>query len=546
MPTLSLTIGGVERSGLLRKSTLQVPDALGQRGTCRFVLDDTSGAGYHPEEGQEVVVTYDGVPVFGGTIDRCKWRVENGTTMTVSELACVDYNQIPDRHLVAATYEDMSAGDIVRDLVSTYLADEGIDVLGPVLAATGSEVGPTSYVGSAVVGSYSFGGVADGPTIEKVVFTYMTVTACLNELAQLVGFYWNIGPDKLLTFAPAEQVRAPFDISEAATTDPVSGDAVSNFRSMSVERTRDQYRNRQYLRAGTDVTDARAEVSTGDGTRMVFGTAFPIAYEPTIEVKIGAGAYTTKTVGIKGVDAMGTHDWYWNKGESEVVQDDAGTPLTSSDRVRVTYQGTFPIVIASSSQDEVEARAALEGGSGVYEAVEDDQSIDSVALAQTKAQALLRRYGSIPEQVEFETDEPGLQAGQLVYVWSPQHGVDGDYLIESADTRDIGVGEQFLRTTIRATSGERLDNWVDFFRKVIDSGRRFVLRENEKLALGRSVAEVLTMSDVLTLEQADGDAAVGIVGEAIVSFSEVGSTGVTITGSEVGTGEVGAAVTGRG
>lgn len=509
MPTIVFEIAGVDRASMLAKGTLRVADDLGGRATLRAVLNDTTGGGYHPEEGDEVVVTYDGDLIYGGSVERVKWRKVNGATLTRSEIEVVDYNQIPDRHLVARTYENMTAGDIVRDIVENDLVDEGISIAGSVLAATGSEIGPTSYIGSAVVGSFSLGGVVDGPVIERAVFNYVSAAAAFDELAQLVGFHWTIGYDKLLTFAPREQVRAPFDVTEAA----------KNFREMDVERSRSQYRNLQYLRAGVDVTDPRTETIYGDGANQTFAVAFPVYEAPTVEVSVGGGAFSAQTVGIRGVDADGSAQWYWNKGENQITQDTGDTPIAAADRLRVTYRGTFPIIIAHSEPGEIESRASTEGGSGIYEAIEEDASLDSVTLAQAKAAAMLRKYGRIPENVTFETDDPGLRAGQLVTITSAEHGVDGDYLIESVDTEDIGVGEQFMRNTVRATSGERLDNWVDFFRKVSAMNRPKTIRENEQLASGRTIADAVAFEDDLTADDAAYDDAE--IGTAIVGYAEV-------------------------
>lgn len=546
MPTLSLTIDGTERVALLRTSTLDIPNALQARGTCRFTLDDaplalTPDLGYRPAEGEQVRVTYGDVVLFAGTVDEVNWWVEAGTepALTVSDITCVDYNQIPDRHLVARSYEAMTAGAIVRDVVERDLAGEGISVVGSALQLSGSEVGPVAMVGTAQVGSIEYAGVEDGPMVDAATFAYMPASQVFHELAELVGFYWNIDHDKVLTFAPRDQRSAPFAISEAADTDPITGDARSNFRGMRVRRSRDQYRNRQFVRAGIDVTDPRTEYFKGDGAAKTYTVAFPMQTEPTVTV-----GGVAKTVGIKGLDQPGSHDWYWNKGLHELVQDDGAVALTSAETLAITYRGSFPIVIASSSQAEVDARAAIEGGTGVYEDVVDDTSIDSTEQAHDKANALLRRYGQIPESVEFETDQPGLQAGQLLPVWSPRHGLDGLYLIESANVRDVGVGSSFLRTSVKAVSGERTDTWVDFFRKVVQQGRRFVLRENERLQLGRTTVDVLGLADVLTLAQAGSEDAV--VGEAMVGGSEVTGTPVLVTGSVVGTAEVGLAVTGTG
>lgn len=496
---------------MLGIGSLRIDDQAQNRSTCNFTLRDPNGV-YTPQTGHEVLIYDDaGDLVFGGSIERPKRRrlISGGPLETT--VACVDFNQIADRHIVARTYSNTTAGEIVRDIVTNDLAGEGISVIGSTINTTGSQVG-IGEVGSAEVGTISHTGVQNGPVIDEATFVYQTAAECFSDLAELIGFYWNIGYDKLLTFAPPEQVTAPFAVAEGAG---IGGAA--NFRDMSVEESRDQYRNRQYVRAGTDVTDPRTETFKGDGNTKTFTLAFPAATEPVVEVSLSGGAFTAKTVGIGGVETG--MDWYWNKGENTITQDDAGTALTSSDVLRVNYQGSFPIIVASAGQDEINARAAIEGGSGIYEDLVDAQDLDSLDLAIEKAASLLRRYASIPASVEFETDVAGLRAGQLVHITSSEHSIDADFFIENVSSMDIGAQDRRLRTTVTAVSGERLDNWIDFFRRMVTTGRHFVLRENEALALGRTAAETVTVTDELTVTS--GAYAGAIVGTAVTGFSEV-------------------------
>ena len=261
--------------------------------------------------------------------------------------------------------------------------------------------------------------------------------------------------------------------------------------------------------------------------------------EPTVTVN-----GVTKTVGIKGVDPAGSHDWYWNSGNVQIVQDDSATPLTSTDTLAVLYQGSFPIVIGQADSVEIAARAAVEGGTGVYEEVAEDATIDSMDLAIDKAGGLLRKYGRVPRRVTFEIDHDGLKPGQLITMGAPLHEVTGQYLVETVSISDVPGRSDYMRRTITVLSGEHVDNWIDFFRKLANSGRRFSIRENERLTQGQMVVEVVQLSDVLTVAQAG--AITAVVGSAEVGYSEVGSIGVTVTGSEVGTGVVELAVVGTG
>ena len=467
---ITLTIGGVDKTSLLRVNSLQISDELNTRNTCQFSLIDTTGA-YRPTVGQEAIILDGAVRRFAGTLDESSEAVPLGTSALVVQCQCADYNQIADRHLVARVYENQTLGAIVTDIVTQDLAGEGVTTTN----------------------------VQTGPTITKATFNYRTVAQAFNDLAELTGYAWYVDYNKDLHFCARETNLAPFSLTDVS----------ANFRYMVVRKTREQYRNRQYIRAGQDITDPRTDSFKGDGKTKAFVLNFPCAKVPTVKVNTVA-----KTVGIRGLETG--KDWYWSKGEKEVTQDDAGTALASTDILDVTYQGLFPIILSSQSDGEISSRAATEGGTGIYEAIEDDQSIDSQPLATQKADGLLRRFGRIPQIVEFETDTGGLAAGQLITINVTKHGLNAQFLIDSAQAQD--VQGKFLRYRVRVLDGERIGGWIEFFQKLAQAGRKFVIRENEVLVLLRRFSDSVALADMLTVTSA----ALGLAeaGTAVVSFSE--------------------------
>lgn len=450
-----ITIGGIDKTGLYSIGSLSISDQLNARNTCSFSLSDKTGA-YRPAVGAEVIITDGATRIFAGSIDSIGEENPLGTAALTLNVECVDYNQIADRHLVARVYEtaNQTLRDIVLDIVAKDLAGEGITTVN----------------------------VQTGPVIDKAVFNYLSAAEAFNDLAELTGFAWSIDYNKDLHFFARETNLASFSIS----------DALYNCRAITVSRTREWYRNRQLIRAGQDITDSRTENFKGDGSSKTFVTGFPVAKVPTVTVNA-----VSKTVGIRGVDTG--KDWYWNKGTNEISQDDAGTALTTSDTLAVTYQGFFPIIISSQSDTEISARAAAEGGSGIYEAIEDQPDLDTVELAAEKADSLLRRYGVIPQICEIETDKAGLAAGQLLTINVAAHSITAQYLIESVEIADAGDGDR-LRYFVRALSGEAMGSWADFFRKLAAAGRKFVIRENEVLVLLRRFSDAVAFTDSMTSE----------------------------------------------
>ena len=415
----------------------------------------------------------DGVTIFGGTVDEAHEEdilLSDGRTVRKIRYIMEDYNQICDRRIVANVYTNDTMGNIIADIVTNYLTDEGITV----------------------------DNVETGPTIDKAVFNYATVASAFNEISDLTGFYWWIDSDKDLHFSSRATNAAPWSIT--AGNNP--------YMSFRVRRNRIKYRNRQYVRAGQDTTDPRTEDFVGDGTRQTFTLQYPVAAAPTITLDEDA-----QTVGILGIDTG--QQWYWNKGSYNIVQELTDGAIEENEDLAVTYTGLFPIIVQAESDTEIAARAAAENLSGIYEHVTDDPNIDDSDDALTKAQGLLRRFGSIDKIVMYKTRTAGIEPGQLQRIEVAEHDINGDYLIDRVIITLEDNGED-LRYDITALSGEAFGGWAEFFQRLALHGRRYAIRENEVLVLLRTIEDAFSLSDTVDAVQDTH-----LVGTAIVGFTMV-------------------------
>ncbi len=469
---MTLTIEGTDFTGKLLTDTLNISHQMNARSSCSFALK-LLVADTRPDVGQDILVKDDSNnKLFSGIIENITEEVPLGTYVLILQVEATDFHRLLDYRLVAEVYENATAGSIITDMVTDHLSGEGIT---------------TTHVET-------------GPTLDKVVLNYVSMTEAINLISELTGYGFYIDPDKDMHFFARETNTAPFSIT----------DAQYNCRRLTVRKTTENYRNVQYIRAGRDVTSDQTENYKGDGTNRVFTVSFPIATVPMVKVNT-----VTKTVGIRGVETG--KDWYWNKDDKQITQDSGGTVLTSSDTLSVTYKGFFPIIISSEDTAEISSRVSVEGGQGRYEAIEDDQSVDSINLAQDKAIALLRRYGRISKVIDIETDKAGLFPGQLITITVSDHNLNSQYLIESVETNYIdGVGFRF---SVKALSGESFGGWIDFFQKLATAGRRFVIRENEVLILLRQFPEILILIDTLSvnINTAFSDVGLAEVGTAEVA-----------------------------
>jgi hypothetical protein len=425
---------------------------------------------YRPTEGQSVVITEGATKRFAGFIDSVKESKVQGSPALEYEVGCVDYCSYCDRHLVFAAYESMAAGDIVKDLISTWMAGEGIT---------------DTYVQT-------------GPTLVKAVFDGVYVAEALNQLCTQTGCSWYVDFDKVLHFFERSTNAAPFNITDASAVFEVS-----------VDKSRDQYRNRQHVRGADVLSDSRTETFTGDGSRREFALSRPVGAAPTVKVNNVA-----KTVGIGSVDTG--KDWYWNEGSNTVRQDDSAAPLSASDTLSVTYRHRFPAFAVYESASEISGRQAIEGGSGVYESVTDDPSIDDSALLRAFGEALLRKFGAMPAPTKYKTDLAGLRSGQIQTIQLTPHGLNGQYLLEKVVGRDIdGI---WIRYEVLARSGEAIGGWVEFFKSLTGAGTRSV---NAQGVVRRPVmlADSVTMADSLSVTTAARESRAGY---ATVGYSEAG------------------------
>jgi hypothetical protein len=523
---IEILVGGVNVSAKrFAGSSLRWNDQVNGRGTLSITFTDAFG-GFRPIDGQELLVvrddpaqmftsdadaaqilTADGVEIltgaqrlFGGVLQEPQEYEECGTeseedgvtreAQLFFDCSAVDFSSICDRRTVTRIYEQMSVDDIVRDIVKLDLSGERI---------TTQEV-------------------ADGPVIEKAVFADVSVTEAFNDLAELTGYSWRIDQYKGLSFRPraSEVSELPFD-----------GDTMLA-GTIRVRRDRQKYRNTQIVRAGTDLTDPRTETLVGDGLRRVFPTSFPLGSEPTIEESRAGGAWVEKTVGILGVD-VGT-DWFWNAGQAQVSQADAGVVLiapttpadpTTGDRVRVTYQGTFPVKTQYQDLGEIAARRAIEGGSGIYTAVESRPQINSAASALETAVALIARYGHIGTVVNGRSRAGIFTPGQIVTVDLPRHQIRGEeMLIDSVDAEFVDeTGEVWY--TVQAMSGDPFGGWQDYFRRLLQGGRALVVgREGEILVLTRAATETVECSDAIDVDTMGPENRIGIMA---IGTGEIGA-----------------------
>jgi hypothetical protein len=192
--------------------------------------------------------------------------------------------------------------------------------------------------------------------------------------------------------------------------------------------------------------------------------------------------------------------------------------------------GLIPIAVEASDQGAIEQRAEDEGGAGVYENVVSDSSIDEDAAALDRANALLRKFARIDEQVSFELDVLSVRQGQLIEIDLPDRGVQGEYLLD--EVRFKVKDNNKLRASVNALSGEPYGSWTKYFRELKQAKQEFTIRENEKVLLQRRSGDEVSTAVTASLTQngvedfiigADGSTVGG--GDSRLGYSRIGAVG---------------------
>jgi hypothetical protein len=415
---------------LTAADTINIEDSIDERSTLSMsIIDERNRLSF--QKGQPVDV-YDGEElIFSGVIETA---VKNKNTVDmVHDIQCIDWHYLADKRIMAKAYENELAGDIIKDIISTYLADEGV----------------------------TEGTIQDGALVTEAVFNYVPITDAINAIAEKAGFLWYIDYDKRLYFMERGTTAAPFPVTNK---DMLKG-------SIQLMNGNPQYRNKQYIKGGRDITDPQTQSFKGDGVNQTFVVGYPIAKVPTVTLND-----VPQTVGIRGLEE--NKQWYWAKGDNTITQSNNGIPISTSDTLKVTYQGEFDIVVVSVNLEEIEGRKSIEeSGTGIVEDVFDDMSVTTRTAAFELADSKIRKFAKISNQLRFTTDKPGLQPGQLLHVELPDYGLNTDMLIDKVTISTECKG-QIIWYDIEAVEGPQNESWTKMFRSMATRGQAFVVREN--------------------------------------------------------------------
>jgi hypothetical protein len=473
----------------LAPGSLKISRHMNNRSTASFTLIGIGG--YSPLMNQEIIIEHSpckGVPfkrVFAGHLRDITSECEYTGRTVFHKVTCVDYNALLDKRLVFNIYDNQPVQDVVLAIVRDYLKGENI---------TTKNVDCKNLM------------------LEKAVFSYVKASKAFNDISTNTGLFWYIDFYRdLHFFLRSTQTTGSFLYPAPIQSDYCSfiKSALSNcsqgIRSadISVEKRSDQLVNHQFIIAGKDETDLLTEQFAGDGERTTFSVRYPVS-----TVKLNADkTIAPDAVKVNGVNqTIGVRDesdvyyqWYFSKGENTISQNQAETVLTSGKTLEVIYKGLKTIVRQyKDPTGSINKYKKLENTSGLYQDVEDDESIESGKYALQFAKGRVRKFAYVPVTVKFSSDSQVLEIGEVLSVKLDDYGIDikNGFVVNSVEISDLsGVLKRFKYELI---SGENLGDWQEYYRKIEFFGRQLKLREQQKLIVGDDNLEGILMTQTFT------------------------------------------------
>lgn len=370
---------------------------------------------------------------FAGVISRVL-SYEDTPNYLNHNLTIQDFTLLCDKRRVGQSFSNKTASYIINWVIDNILYQEGV----------------------------SAGTIEEGMTFDRVYFNYKTCTEVFNYIVDACpGYNWNIDKYKKIHF------RSKY--SNKCTTKIDSN--LVHYKFMP-DRSLDKYINTLYLEGGKKQTVEFTEyipTPKPDGNSKTFVLPYGLALQPTIEVKIGAGAWTIQTVGISQFDT--DKQWYWMYGVDKIEQDYSQSVLTDSDQIRVTFTGLTNVRMVITDDDKINEMQNTDGGTGIYEGVYVDNSIASNKQGYNVGTSIIEKYSQL-DFITFQVINENLgdmDINKLVYVNKPLFNILNWFLIESITASSFNP--ETVTYELKILFGDTLGSWEKHFKSLLNQSK---------------------------------------------------------------------------
>lgn len=409
-----------------------------------------------PALGDTIELFEDGSKLFGGILVERNEKILGGVLIGY-ECKAKDWSAKLDGKLVVKNYVAPSGGaatynpsQIARDIINLFVPAS--------LGFTQNNIKTATF------------------NIASIKFNYEQVSRSLTQLADQIGWDWYVDPDKDIHFFDEETATAPFNL------DDTSGNY--EWKTLEINNTILNLKNYVFVRGGEykkTISEANAVDSyLGDGTKKTFQLAYK--YD-NVTVKKGG---VVQTIGTDQQTDPATVDLLYNFNEKFIKF----TAAPANGATVVIFGDAFiPIIAAVRDQDSIATY-------GEFQQAVIDKNITSVAEAQSRAKAELKKYSESVFEARFKTTKKGLRVGQQIRVGSALRGFAAkkfkiNRIIGKARGSDHMEYETFL-----LASGEI--TFADIMLSLLTKdSKNIVIAANEVLQRLETFSESVTLADAL-------------------------------------------------
>lgn len=438
-------VAGVDVTKYIKNPSITINLQLGSLATASFdVIQEFSGGAIastlSPDVRQSVIIHHNasGYRLFAGVVEGLSTTRESGTLgAIITRVSCSDWGSRLMRMAMAKWYT-VPIGSfipiIARDVVDQFITDSGITFDG---------IGPL------------------GANIYEQLYNWVMAGEVFRSGCDAAGLDYRIDAYGRLKFIDrtAGYIAAPFSITQNNGL----------WRSLTTGKNLSKYANRVIVKNSQDIGALWTDTATASAATSYY-TTYPQSVKPLVTV---AGVSMTVCAMADLASTPGAQYYY--------IPDAQGLFSTNLAPTTGAMVITYPSRTSYVAIAEDAAEIALYGR---YDHVEEAKDLTDPDAMQALATQLLAQLLVVPVSATVETDEMGLEPGQLLTINAD--GVNDDFLIES-----IAINEWYFdlcRATVQAsTTGARNGSaMVQTHRRIarernpvdrVTEGLRFVLAE---------------------------------------------------------------------
>ena len=395
------------------------------------------------EEWDEIIIENDyDIRLFAGILDSP--ILDFADNIPTYKASTDGYRKLFDRDKVQGVWEGELAGDIIRDIVTTYCP------------------------------GFSIAGIEDGTTIERVVFNYSTPTECIQRIADSIGYRYYIDAYKTVYFVANNSENATEGITNTG-----------NFwQNLQINIDISNMVNVVVVRGGTYLSEEVIYTEVADGEKTQF-----VLPEKPHDVSVYVNG-VLKTVGIKFGQSTPTEDFQVNFNE-KYIENGTFATLADGDVIEVRYKYDVPIRVRRKNDVSIAAMQLLfPETNGEFTKVIHDATIDARDLAYAICQQNLDKYGSRIITGSFNTVEDIYKDGQVIPI--SKGNFTGSAVIQKISSKNI-AGQLWRHTVSFATV---LFGFEEFMRELY-AAKKVQLIDGETLETSHDYTDDVAFSEVV-------------------------------------------------